>query len=57
MIKELVEQLAHGNNLTIDQMTNVMDDILAGTQNDKDVAEFLKILHKKVNLTMSFWLC
>ena len=42
MIKELAEELFHGNNLTIGQMTNVMDDILTGTQNDKDVAEFLK---------------
>ena len=47
MIKELVEQLSHGNNLTIDQMTNVMDEILTGTQNDDDVAEFLKNLTEK----------
>jgi len=47
MIKELAEQLSHGNNLTIDQMTNVMDEILTGTQNDEDVAEFLKNLMKK----------
>jgi len=47
MIKELAEQLSHGNNLTIDQMTSVMDDILAGTQNDEDVAEFLKNLTQK----------
>ena len=42
MIKELAEQLSHGNNLTTDQMTNVMDEILIGTQNDEDVAEFFK---------------
>jgi len=47
MIKELAEQLSHGNNLTIDQMTNVMDEILTGTQNDEDVAEFLKNLMEK----------
>ena len=47
MIKELAEQLSHGNNLTIDQMTNVMDEILAGTQNDEDVAVFLKNLTEK----------
>jgi len=47
MIKELAEQLSHGNNLTIDQMTNVMDEILTGTQNDEDVAEFLKNLTVK----------
>jgi len=47
MIKELAEQLSHGNNLTTDQMTNVMDEILTGTQNDEDVAEFLKNLMKK----------
>ena len=47
MIKELVDQLSHGNNLTIDQMTNVMDEILTGTQNDEDVAEFLKNLTEK----------
>ena len=54
MIKELAEQLSHGNNLTIDQMTNVMDEILTGTQNDENVAEFLKNLTEKVNLTMNF---
>jgi len=47
MIKELAEQLSHGNNLTIDQMINVMDEILTGTQNDEDVAEFLKNLMEK----------
>ena len=44
MIKELAEQLSHGNNLTIDQMTSVMDEILIGTQTDEDIAEFLKNL-------------
>jgi len=47
MIKELAEQLSHGDNLTIDQMTNVMDEILTGTQNDEDIAEFLKNLTEK----------
>jgi len=47
MIKELAEQLSHGNNLTIDQMTSVMDEILTGTQNDQIVAEFLKNLTEK----------
>nr|AIF17246.1 anthranilate phosphoribosyltransferase (trpD) [uncultured marine thaumarchaeote KM3_76_G12] len=47
MIKELAEQLSHGNNLTIDQMTSVMDDLLTGTQTDEDVAEFLKNLTEK----------
>jgi len=44
MIKELTEQLSHGNNLTIDQMTSVMDEIFTGTQTDEDIAEFLKNL-------------
>ena len=47
MIKELAEQLSHGNNLTIDQMTSVMDEILTGTQTNEDVAEFLKNLTEK----------
>jgi len=47
MIKELADQLSHGNNLTIDQMTGVMDEILTGTQTDEDVAEFLKNLTEK----------
>jgi len=47
MIKELAEQLSHGNNLTTDQMINVMGEILTGTQNDDDVAEFLKNLTEK----------
>ena len=47
MINELTQQLSHGNNLTIDQMTNVMNEILAGTQNDQDVAKFLKNLTQK----------
>ena len=44
MIKDLTQQLSRGNSLTIDQMTNVMNEILRGTQNDQDVAEFLKNL-------------
>jgi len=47
MIKELAAQLSHGNNLTIDQMTGVMDEILTGTQTDEDIAEFLKNLTEK----------
>ena len=47
MINDLTQQLSLGNNLTIDQMTNVMNEILAGTQNDQDIAEFLKNLTQK----------
>jgi len=47
MIKELTEQLSVGTNLTIDQMSNGMDEILTGTQNDDDIAEFLKNLTRK----------
>ena len=47
MLRELVEQISHGNNLTIDQMTNVMNEILSGTQKDEDIAEFLKSLTQK----------
>ena len=47
MIRELTQQLSRGDNLTIDQMTNVMNEILGGTQNDEDVAEFLKNLTQK----------
>ena len=47
MIKELTEQLSLGTNLTIDQMSNGMDEILTGTQNDDDIAEFLKNLTQK----------
>ena len=47
MIRELAEQLSHGNNLTVDQMTSVMNEILSGTQKDEDVAEFLKKLTQK----------
>ena len=47
MIKELTEQLSVGTNLTIDQMSNGMDEILTGTQNDDDIAEFLKNLTQK----------
>ena len=47
MINELTRQLSRGNNLTIDQMTTVMNEILSGTQNDQDIAEFLKNLTEK----------
>ena len=47
MIKDLTHQLSHGNNLTIAQMTNVMNEILGGTHNDQDVAEFLENLTQK----------
>ena len=47
MINELTHQLSLGNNLTIDQMTTVMNEILSGTQNDQDIAEFLKNLTQK----------
>jgi len=47
MIKDLMQQLSRGNSLTIDQMTNVMNEILGGTQNDQDIAEFLKNLTEK----------
>ena len=44
MIKDLMQQLSRGDSLTIDQMTNVMNEILGVTQNDQDIAEFLKHL-------------
>jgi len=47
MIEELTEHLSHGNNLAIEQMTDVMDEILTGTQTDEDIAEFLKNLTEK----------
>ena len=47
MIKDLTQRLSRGDSLTIDQMTNVMNEILGGTQNDQDVAEFLKNLTEK----------
>ncbi len=47
MIKDLTQQLSRGNSLTIDQMTSVMNEILGGTQNDQDIAEFLKNLTQK----------
>ena len=47
MIKDLTQQLSCGDSLTIDQMTNVMNEILSGTQNDQDIAEFLKNLTQK----------
>jgi len=47
MIKDLSQQLSRGDSLTIDQMTSVMNEILGGTQNDQDVADFLKNLTQK----------
>ena len=47
MIKDLIQQLSRGDSLTIDQMTSVMNEILGGTQNDQDVADFLKNLTEK----------
>ena len=47
MIKDLTQQLSRGNSLTIDQMTNVMNEIFDGTQNGQDIAEFLKNLTEK----------
>ena len=47
MINALTQLLSRGNNLSIDQMTNVMNEILSGTQNDQDIAEFLKNLTQK----------
>ena len=47
LIKEFTQQLSRGDNLTIEQMTSVMNEILGGTQNDQDVAEFLKNLTQK----------
>ena len=47
MIKDLTQQLSRGDSLTIEQMTSVMNEILGATQNDQDVADFLKNLTQK----------
>ena len=47
MIKDLTQKLSRGDSLTIDQMTNAMNEILGGTQNDQDVAEFLKKFNRE----------
>ena len=47
MIKDLAFQVSNGNNVSSHDMANVMDEILNGTQNDQDVANFLKNLARK----------
>ena len=47
MIKDLVSQVSSGNDLSPHDMSNAMNEILNGTQNDQDVANFLKNLAQK----------
>lgn len=47
MINEFTEKIERGNSLTYDEVCQVMDSILSGKENDKDVAEFLKHLTDK----------
>ena len=47
MIKDLVSQVSSGNDLSLYDMSNAMNEILNGTQNDQDVANFLKNLAQK----------
>ena len=59
MIKDLTQQLSRGDSLTIDQRTSVINEILGGTQNDQDVADFLKNLqyldHSVYRLVSHSW--
>ena len=47
MIDDLPQHLSRGINLTIDQITDVINELLSGTQTDQNIAEFLKILTQK----------
>ena len=47
MIKDLVSQVSSGNDLSLHDMSNAMNEILNGTQNDQDIANFLKNLAQK----------
>ena len=47
MIKDLVSQVSSGNDLSPHDMSNAMNEILNGTQNDQDIANFLKNLAQK----------
>jgi len=47
MIKDLVSQVSSGNDLSPHNMSNAMNEILNGTQNDQDIANFLKNLAQK----------
>ena len=47
MIKDLVSQVSSGNDLSPYDMSNAMNEILNGTQNDQDIANFLKNLAQK----------
>ena len=47
MIKDLVSQVSSGNDLSLYDMSNAMNEILNGTQNDQDIANFLKNLAQK----------
>ncbi len=42
MIKDLVSQVSSGNDLSPHDMSNAMNEILNGTQNDQDIAKFFK---------------
>jgi len=47
MIKDLVSQVSSGTDLSPHDMSNAMNEILNGTQNDQDIANFLKNLAQK----------
>ena len=47
MIKDSVSQVSSGNDLSPHDMSNAMNEILNGTQNDQDIANFLKNLAQK----------
>ena len=47
MIKDLVSQVSSGKDLSPHDMSNAMNEILNGTQNDQDIANFLKNLAQK----------
>ena len=48
MIKDLVSQVSSGNDLSLYDMSNAMNEILNGTHNDQDIANFLKNKNKGV---------
>ena len=57
MITEYITKMSSNKNLSHDEMSHVMDDILSGKISVDETTSFLGALTKKEKLTKSFLQC
>ena len=57
MISEYISKLEQKIDLTYDQMSEIMSEVLSGKTNDEQNVSFYLIYLRRARLMMNYWAC